>query len=439
MSPSLALRDRLARVGGAHRGAAAVGGAQPDGARSGAASVHGAERDPGAAPPAPRPRRHPPIARAPYEVSEERYALDDLGLDVVGRLAPDSALLSHLGSRGEPPRRWEDVLFLDTETTGLAGGTGTYVFLLGIAWIEDGELVLRQHLLHDLGAERAFVGTLHAELERFRACASYNGKSFDLPLLRTRVTLTLRAQLTVDESHLDLLHPARRLWRDRFGSTSLRQLEESVLDDGRGLDDIPGSLIPERYFHYLATGDQALIAPVLRHNARDIVSLVRITDRVSRAVLDARKGRTPDHPPAAFALARIFERTGDDETAFLCYESAYVDGGPDLRLRCALPFARALERRGQVERAVGLLETLLDLGLGAPRWRAEAEARVRRLTRAIARRPAGGRSGDQLRGSRAPKAGRTAPASASSAVSGEAPSASSAVSSDAPSRSTSAM
>ncbi len=360
MSTPVTLRDRLLRVGAAQRTAT----------------------DPQVQTPT---RSSAPTPGPPFEVTEARYTLDDLGLEVVGRLEPDRSLLTHLGLRGEPPRRWEDVLFLDSETTGLAGGTGTYVFLLGLAWIEDRALVLRQHLLHDLGAEKAFVATLHAELERFRACASYNGKCFDLPLLRTRVTLALRAQLTVDDAHLDLLHPARRLWRDRFGSTSLRQLEESVLDDGRTDDDIPGALIPERYFHYLATGDPALIAPVLRHNARDIVSLVRITDRVARAVLDARTGRTPDHPPAAFALARIFERSGDTHTAFLCYESAYVDGGTELRLRCALPFARALERRGQAERAVGLLETLLDLGLGSPRWRARAEARVRRLTRALSR------------------------------------------------------
>ncbi|MDP9264960.1 MAG: ribonuclease H-like domain-containing protein [Chloroflexota bacterium] len=355
MSAPLTLRERLGRVGGAQATIPA---------------------------PTARPSTRPPGAKArpSFSVSEARYGLDDLDLEIVGRLEPDGSLLNHLGLRGEPPRRWEEVLFLDTETTGLAGGTGTYVFLLGLAWIEDRELVLRQHLLHDLGAEREFVGTLHTELERFRACASYNGKCFDLPLLRTRVTLALRAQLSVDDAHLDLLHPARRLWRDRFGSTSLRQLEESVLDDGR-TDDIPGALIPERYFHYLATGDPALIAPVMRHNARDIVSLVRITDRVARAVLDARTGRTPDHPPAAFALARIFERSGESETAFLCYESAYVDGGTELRLRCALPFARALERRGQAERAVRLLETLLDLGLGSPRWRAQAEARVRRLSR----------------------------------------------------------
>src|SRR5919201_1613834 len=178
----------------------------------------------------------------PFEVREQRISIESLGLEIVGRTAVDPLLVAHLGLKGEPPDRWEDILFLDTETTGLAGGTGTYVFLIGVAHIAEGELVLRQHLLHDLGAETAFVEHLKAELEPFRACASYNGKTFDLPLLRTRFVMALRSELTVDESHLDLLHPARRLWKDRFGSTTLRQLEESVLDDAR-VPDIAGMLI----------------------------------------------------------------------------------------------------------------------------------------------------------------------------------------------------
>jgi uncharacterized protein YprB with RNaseH-like and TPR domain len=319
-------------------------------------------------------------AGAAYEVREQRIAVDDLGLEIVGRGACDALLLQHLGLKGEPPAAWGDVLFLDTETTGLAGGTGTYVFLIGLAHFSDGELVLRQHLLRDLAAEREFVEHLKAELEPFRACASYNGKTFDLPLLRTRFVMALRSELTVDESHLDLLHPARRLWKDRFGSTTLRQLEESVLDDGR-IADIPGSLIPDAYFHYLRKGDEAIIAPVLEHNARDVVSLIRIADHVARAVLAARTGRAPAHPPAAFALARVFERTGELDAAYACLESAYYDGDNELRVRLALSYARALERRGQVVRVVRMLETLIGLGLGSQRWREQAEARIRRLTR----------------------------------------------------------
>lgn len=322
----------------------------------------------------------PPRQRQPFEVREQRIAVDDLGLEIVGRGACDPLLLAHLGLKGEPPARWADVLFLDTETTGLAGGTGTYVFLIGLAHLEEGELVLRQHLLRDLGAESAFVEHLKSEFEPFRACASYNGKTFDIPLLRTRFVMAIRSELTIDESHLDLLHPARRLWKDRFGSTTLRQLEESVLDDGR-TEDIPGSLIPDAYFHYLRKGDDAIIKPVLEHNKRDVVSLVRIADRVARAVLEARTGRAPAHAPAAYALARVFERTGELDAAFACLESAYYDGDNLLRVKVALPYARALERRGDVVRVVRMLETLLDLGLGTERWREQAEARIRRLMR----------------------------------------------------------
>jgi uncharacterized protein YprB with RNaseH-like and TPR domain len=316
----------------------------------------------------------------PFEVREQRIAIHDLGLEIVGRGACDAQLLAHLGLKGEPPARWADVLFLDTETTGLAGGTGTYVFLIGLAYIADGELILRQHLLKDLGAESEFVEHLKAQLEPFRACASYNGKTFDLPLLRTRFVMALRSELTVDESHLDLLHPARRLWKDRFGSTTLRQLEESVLDDARA-PDIAGQFIPDAYFHYLRKREEAIIRPVLEHNARDVISLVRIADRVASAVLSAREGRAPSHAPAAFALARVFERTGELDAAFACYESAYYDGDNALRVRLALQYARALERRGDVVRVVRMLETLLDLGLGSPRWRDQAEARIRRLVR----------------------------------------------------------
>jgi uncharacterized protein YprB with RNaseH-like and TPR domain len=326
------------------------------------------------------PRSAPIAAIPPFEVRERRIALDDLALEIVGRGACDPLLVAHLGLKGAPPDRWEDVLFLDTETTGLAGGTGTYVFLIGVAHFADKELVLRQHLLLDLGAERAFIEALKAEIEPYRACASYNGKSFDLPIIRTRFVMAIRSELTIDDSHLDLLHPARRLWRDRFGSTSLKQLEESVLDDGR-TEDVPGWLIPDAYFHYLRKRDPASIAPVLEHNARDVISLVRISDRVARAVFAARTGRAPDHAPAAFALARGFERTGELDAAFACYESAFYDGDNPLRVRVALPLARHLERRGELERAVRSIETLLDLGLGAPRWREQAEARVRRLTR----------------------------------------------------------
>src|SRR5258708_7042002 len=135
-----------------------------------------------------------------------------------------------------------------------SAGPGTYGFLPGTATIADGERGRRRPLLHEIGRGAAFASARRAGLAPCRAGASYKGKCFALPLLRTRFVMTLRSDLSVDDSHLDLLHPARRLWRDRFGSTSLRQPEGSVLDVVRE-DDLPGALIPERYFPRRALPD----------------------------------------------------------------------------------------------------------------------------------------------------------------------------------------
>ncbi len=330
-------------------------------------------------------RGRDPLARlrrpqVPLVMSEEHLALDDLGLAVVGRDVPDHSLLAHLGLRGEPPARWQEILFLDTETSGLAGGAGTYVFLLGTVEVGDGELVLRQHALFDLGAERAFVESIAAFLERFRACASYNGKRFDLPLLKDRVALHFRATLSVDEAHLDLLHPARRWWRARTGSARLRDLEDHVLRDPRE-DDLPGDLIPRTYFSFLATGDESLLAPIAAHNRRDLLALIRLTDRMCSVVLEARRGRTPLDAHEAFAMAIVFERNGEGTPARQCYEAAFHDGDADLRRRAALPYARALEREGERPRAIDVLELALALGPDAPpSWRERVEARLRRLS-----------------------------------------------------------
>ena len=332
-------------------------------------------------------------AREPFVVTEEHLAIDDLGLAVVGRRGPDAGLLAQLGLRGEAPARWEDVVFLDTETSGLAGGAGTYVFLLGTVEVGAGELVIRQHALFDLGAERAFVEAIAASLERFRTCASYNGKRFDLPLLKDRAMLHFRATLSVDEAHLDLLHPARRWWRERAGSARLRDLEDVVLADPRA-DDLPGDLIPRTYFTFLATQDPSLLAPIAAHNRRDLLALVRLADHMCRAVLNARAGRTPDDPREALGMAVVFEKVGEKDAAASCYAAAFHDGSSAVRRRAALPYARSLERDGETARAIALLEQVLTFDQeGAASWRAQAEARLRRLLRAhhSGYRPAGAR------------------------------------------------
>ena len=339
-----------------------------------------------------------PLARlrrpqVPFVASEEHIAIDDLGLAVIGRVAPDAMLFEQLGLRGEAPTEWREILFLDTETSGLAGGAGTYVFLLGTLEINDGELVIRQHALFDLGRERAFVEEIASYLGRFRACASFNGMSFDLPLLKDRVALHFRATLSVDESHLDLLHPARRWWRARTGSARLRDLEDRVLLDPRE-DDLPGDQIPRTYFTFLATGDESLLAPIALHNRRDLLALIRLADRMCSRVIAARAGRTPLDAHEAFAMAGVFERHGESRAARECFEAAFHDGDSALRRRASLPYARALEREGDRSRAISVVELALALGHECSKsWREQAESRLRRLYRmanrshAVAARP----------------------------------------------------
>lgn len=340
----------------------------------------------------------------PYRVTEEHVAIDDLGLAVIGRGPPDAGLLAHLGLRGDAPTSWSQILFLDTETSGLAGGAGTYVFLLGTLEVGDGEVILRQHALSDLGAEAAFVAAMRAELDRFRACATYNGKCFDIPLLRDRVSLHFPTALEVDRAHLDLVHPARRWWRERAGSARLRDLEDAVLADPRE-DDLPGDLIPRTYFTFLTTQDESLLRRVAAHNRRDLLALLRLADRMCRVVVDARSGRTPLDPREALGLAIVFDRVGENDSAASCYAAAFHDGGTRVRRSAALPYAASLERAGEVGRAVEALEVALALdGAAPPGWRQRVESRLRRLARLRLRVESHSRSGS--RGS--PRARRSA-------------------------------
>jgi hypothetical protein len=369
-------------------------------------------------------RGRDPLARyraspVPYRLTQEHLAIDDLGLAVIGRQPPDPGLLAHLGLRGDAPDSWRQILFLDTETSGLAGGAGTYVFLLGTLEIGDGEVVLRQHALFDLGAEAVFVAALRADLERFRACATYNGKRFDIPLLRDRISLHFRAALEVDRAHLDLLHPARRWWRERAGTARLRDLEDAVLADPR-CDDLPGDLIPRTYFTFLTTRDESLLRPVAAHNRRDLLALLRLADRMCRVVLEARAGRTPLDPREALGLAIVFERMQESETAASCYAAAFHDGSAAVRRRAALAYATSLERVGDLRRAVNALELALALDGGSPAgWRARVESRLRRLARLSLRSSDRPHSRSGSRGSRRSRrsaASRSAMSTASAAV-----------------------
>src|SRR6185312_2978496 len=140
------------------------------------------------------------------------------------------------------------LLFLDTETTGLAGGTGTYAFLVGAALIEDGRVVVHQYFMRDFDEEPALLAALEPLLTRASAVVTYNGAGFDLPLLETRFVLG-RRRWPASLPHLDLLKPARRVWTGWLSDCRLATLESTVLGLARE-DDVPGAFIPLIYFDY---------------------------------------------------------------------------------------------------------------------------------------------------------------------------------------------
>lgn len=246
------------------------------------------------------------------------------------------------------PEKW---LFLDTETTGLAGGTGTYAFLVGIAWWDAGGLQIEQFFLRDLDEEHSLLLELSERMKERSVLVTFNGKSFDWPLLETRYRMTRCIPAHSPAVHLDLLHPARQLWRLRLGSVRLKDLERHVLSGtGRALewsrhDDIDSSLIPQMYFDYLRGGSAGPVARIFRHNQMDLRGLAALAGRIL-ALLDRGNGTSDGAGVEArdgieiFGLSRILRRRGHSGRARELYEAA---------LRFGLP--RPVERLAQRELA----------------------------------------------------------------------------------------
>src|SRR5438309_10017883 len=213
----------------------------------------------------------------------------------------------------------ERLLFLDTETTGLAGGTGTYAFLVGAGWVEGDTFVVTQHFMRDLDEEPALLAALAPLLERASGVVTFNGAGFDLPLLETRFILA-RRRWPPALAHLDLLRPSRRVWSARFADCRLATLEREVLGLLRE-DDVPGAVIPGLYFEFLRSRRAAPLARVFAHNRDDVLSLVALLGWFGRALL----GDAHLQAEELAGLARLWEPV-DLERALACYRRALGAG-----------------------------------------------------------------------------------------------------------------
>ena len=242
-----------------------------------------------------------------------------------------------------------DAVFLDTETTGLAGGAGTAAFLIGAGWVDDERFVVRQYFMRDYHEEAALLQGLADDISPFTNVVTYNGKAFDVPLLESRFRLARSRFPLADAPHLDLLHPARRLWKARLESCRLQALEVALLGLSRN-GDIPGDEIPQVYFDWVRRRDARQMARVFEHNRQDIVSLAALAVLACQWVEDPRAEDARD----LYSLARVFERAQLFERSEDAYRRAVDVGAGELRGPALLRLGAAAKRAGDFEGAARL-------------------------------------------------------------------------------------
>jgi hypothetical protein len=282
-----------------------------------------------------RPPSRSRTASAPAVALEAVTTPHGVALRHVSRVAMPAAV----GESGGPA---PGAVYLDTETTGLAGGTGTYVFLVGLAAWAGPTLTVTQYFLGDLDGEAALLHAVAEAVAGARPLVTFNGRTFDLPLLETRCLLARRPWWGADLAHQDLYPVARALWRGRAADCRLTTLEGALLGLDRG-DDLPGALVPQCYFRYLRTRDSAVLPRLFAHNRWDLVALAGLHARAAALL----RGPDPRHDPVEWMGAgRWLERREPDRSAHF-YEAAFRAGLP------AALAARAAWRLGWLWRRAG--------------------------------------------------------------------------------------
>jgi len=279
------------------------------------------------------------------------------------------------------------LLFVDLETTGIAGGAGTYAFLVGCAWFDQGRFRVRQFFLTSFLAERALLQAVMDIARTAGTVVTYNGKTFDLPLVETRFTMHRMETPFAAMPHIDMLHPARRLWRGHTASGSsavdgpvrdnscrLSVMEQSLCGHIRE-GDVPGFEIPARYFQFVRTGDARPLEAVFEHNRLDLLSLALVTARAAQ-LLDEGAPATRS-AREALGLGRLYERGSLTTDAWRCYARAIELDDEDVVTRAdALRAHAVLSRRmRRFEEAASLWRRLLDVPqCPAPTRREASEA-----------------------------------------------------------------
>jgi hypothetical protein len=261
------------------------------------------------------------------------------------------------------PEKW---LFLDTETTGLAGGTGTYAFLIGLAWWDAGGLQVEQFFMRDFAEEHSILHELAARIAERPVLLTYNGKTFDWPLLHSRFTMTRSIPVPKIAAHLDLLHPARAVWKLRLGTVRLSDLERHVLDPislgwSRD-DDTTSAMIPQYYFDYLRGGPPEPLLGIAKHNQMDLRGLAALYCKLNTLIAT----ELPEHGSIdgrdLFGLSRFLHRRGHRERAQTACTQALDFGLPfEVRPQARRELAQHAKRRGDHTQAAALWHEIVTV------------------------------------------------------------------------------
>jgi uncharacterized protein len=328
----------------------------------------------------PLPGREIQTSAGPCLLYEERYPADlhHGGVSLHDCLSVPVETLTLLGRDLHGHKiDLREAVFLDTETTGLAGGTGTTAFLIGIGFFEAPTLdppsatspalplsrspalplafIIKQFFMRDFAEERAVLLALAEALAPFRYLVTFNGKSFDLPLLESRYTLARMRRWWAPAAHLDLLHPVRRVWKERLGSCSLSALEEAVLGHRR-VGDVPSWMIPAVYSEFVRQGESGPLRRVFSHNREDLLSLAALASHLGQRLADPLAACL--HPDELVAVARLLYDRGRRDQACACLEAALARAELNARTTCQALLASWCRRAGQRERALELWQEL---------------------------------------------------------------------------------
>ncbi len=250
-------------------------------------------------------------------------------------------------------------LFVDVETTGLAGGTGTYAFLVGVGCFEQSRFITRQFFLRDFSEERAMLWLLDDLARRFRFLVTFNGKRFDIPLLETRFILSRMESPFKDLPNYDLLFPSRRIWAGAYDDCRLSTLETCVLGIYRE-DDVPSEMLPYLYFDYLRRGDGNQLPRVFYHNRMDILSLVTLATRIHELVHTPRSVSRSGWIES-YALGKLFSQQGRRGEAVACFHDAlrFCKGSEEWEVLKSLSLA--LKRERQMGEAAAIWTEMISL------------------------------------------------------------------------------